>query len=423
MSEKEQKSQERDVSTAPESSAKNISPEQTSSEPRPEHSEEMTPLDAAVAKTAAEAAGETPAESASEIEVPSSEESTVSQLEQDVTPEEHAQDVDAEPVESLDELDDPSAGALYEPVAELQDELDAAEEQASESPVEAAGSGGGDDGGDDSGTSAGAEDKEPEQGNEDGDDDDDDDDEELVEMGLLDHLEELRKRLTYCVIAVIVGLFACYGFAEQLFDFLMMPLKPILPEGSSLIFTGLPEGFFTYIKLSAFAGLFVVSPFIFYQLWAFIAPGLYKEERRWVFPIALCSSLFFVSGACFGYFVVFPIAFKFFMGFGTDIIKPMPSLKEYLSFSLKLLTAFGVAFELPLFIFFLARLGMVSSRWLKDKRKYFVLVAFVISAVLTPPDVVSQCFMAGPLIILYELGIIVAWLFGKAEPRKMKNAE
>ncbi|WP_167941013.1 twin-arginine translocase subunit TatC [Desulfobaculum xiamenense] len=242
-------------------------------------------------------------------------------------------------------------------------------------------------------------------------------------MGLLDHLEELRGRLTKCVIAIIVGLFACYGFAEQMFDFLMMPLKPILPEGSTLIFTGLPEGFFTYIKLSAFAGLFLTSPYIFYQIWAFIAPGLYKEERRWGIPIAFFSALFFVSGACFGYFVVFPIAFKFFMGFQTELIRPMPSLKEYLSFTLKLLMAFGIAFELPLFIFFLARLGMVSSVWLKKQRKYFVLVAFVVGALLTPPDVVSQCFMAGPLILLYELGIIVAWLFGKAEPRKQKKAD
>lgn len=250
-----------------------------------------------------------------------------------------------------------------------------------------------------------------------------DEDDELVEMGLLDHLEELRKRMTKIVIAVIVGLFACYGFAEQIFDYLLLPLKPILPENSTLIFTGLPEGFFTYIKLSAFAGLFLTSPYIFYQIWAFIAPGLYKEERRWGIPIALFSALFFTAGASFGYFVVFPIAFEFFMGFATELIKPMPSLKEYLSFSLKLLMAFGVAFELPLFIFFLARLGMVSSKWLREKRKYFVLVAFIVSAILTPPDIVSQCFMAGPLILLYELGIIVAWLFGKAEPRKQKKAE
>jgi sec-independent protein translocase protein TatC len=248
-------------------------------------------------------------------------------------------------------------------------------------------------------------------------------DDELVEMGLLDHLEELRIRLTRCVIAVIVGLFACYGFAEQIFDYLLMPLKPILPEGSTLIFTGLPEGFFTYIKLSAFAGLFLTSPYLFYQIWAFIAPGLYKEERRWGIPVALFSAIFFTAGACFGYFVVFPIAFEFFMGFETELIKPLPSLKEYLSFSLKLLMAFGVAFELPLFIFFLARLGMVSSKWLREKRKYFVLVAFITSAVLTPPDIVSQCFMAGPLIILYELGIVVAWMFGKAEPRKQQAAE
>jgi len=236
---------------------------------------------------------------------------------------------------------------------------------------------------------------------------------ELPEMGLLEHLDELRSRLTRAFIAAFVGLLACYSFAQQIFDYLLEPLKPLLPEGSHLIFTSLPEGFFTYIKLSAVAGIFLTSPYIFYQLWQFVAPGLYKDERRWLVPIAFFSALFFCSGAMFGYFVVFPIAFEFFMGFTTEIIRPMPTLKEYLSFSLKLLIAFGVAFELPLFIFFLARLGMVTSKSLRKFRKYAILLAFIASAILTPPDVVSQTFMAGPLIILYELGIWVAHFFGK----------
>jgi sec-independent protein translocase protein TatC len=236
------------------------------------------------------------------------------------------------------------------------------------------------------------------------------------EMHLVDHLEELRDRLVRVVASVFVGFLACYGFAEELFNILLAPLTPLLPEGSTLIFTSLPEGFFTYVKLSAVAGIFVASPYIFYQIWQFTAPALYEHERKFLIPIALISSLFFSAGAVFGYMVVFPFAFEFFMGFGTDIIKPLPSLREYLSFTLKLLIAFGVAFELPLFIFFLARLGVVTAKTLRKFRKYAILLSFMASALLTPPDVVSQTLMAGPLVILYELGILAAVLFGKRKP-------
>jgi sec-independent protein translocase protein TatC len=259
-------------------------------------------------------------------------------------------------------------------------------------------------GGDDSGGSGG--------------DEEDEDKERLEEMTLTDHLEELRSRLVRMFIGAFVGFLACYGFAERMFEALMAPLKPLLPENSHLIFTGLPEGFFTYIKLSIVAGVFLASPYLFAQIWLFISPALYSHERKWLIPIAFFSALFFVSGALFGYFVVFPFAFKFFMGFATDVILPMPSLKEYLSFTLKLLIAFGLAFELPLFIFFLARLGLVNSRKLRKFRKYAFLLAFCFSAVLTPPDIVSQLFMAGPLILLFEVGIWVAHFFGKKEKPK-----
>lgn len=243
------------------------------------------------------------------------------------------------------------------------------------------------------------------------------------EMHLVDHLEELRDRLVRIVAAVFIGFLACYGFAEDLFNILLEPLKPLLPEGSTLIFTSLPEGFFTYVKLSAVAGIFVASPYIFYQIWKFTAPALYEHERKILVPLALISSLFFSSGAVFGYMVVFPFAFEFFMGFGSDIIKPLPSLKEYLSFTLKLLIAFGVAFELPLFIFFLAKLGIVTAKMLRKFRKYAILLSFMASALLTPPDVVSQILMAGPLVILYELGIVAAALFGKKRPEPEEEDE
>ncbi|WP_461210747.1 twin-arginine translocase subunit TatC [Desulfocurvus sp. DL9XJH121] len=249
-------------------------------------------------------------------------------------------------------------------------------------------------------------------------------DDELAEMGLMDHLDELRVRMVRAALAFVVGTCACYAFAEQLFGYLIIPLTDVIGEGEHLVYTGLAEGFITYIKLAAIAGFFATSPFIFYQFWAFVAPGLYKEERRWVVPIALFTALFFVGGSLFGYFKVFPIAFEFFAGFETEHIKLLPAVKEYLSLAIKLLFAFGFAFELPLVIFFLARLGVVSSEGLRKKRKYAILMSFVVGAALTPPDPFSQALMAGPLIVLYEIGIWLAYFFGKNEPRKLaKQAE
>ncbi len=238
--------------------------------------------------------------------------------------------------------------------------------------------------------------------------------EPVHEMTFTEHLNELRVRLTRCIIAAFVGMMLCYGFAEQLFMLLMKPLLTLLePMGGSLIYTGLAEAFFTHMKVAAIAGLFLVSPYIFYQLWMFIAPGLYEGERKYMVPIALCSALCFVSGALFGYFVVFPYGFQFFLGYASDFIKPMPSVKEYFSFSTGMLFAFGLIFELPLFMLFLSALGIVTYKTLRKYRKFAILGNFIVAAILTPPDVVSQCLMAGPLCILYEIGIWVSYLFGK----------
>ncbi|MDQ7031387.1 MAG: twin-arginine translocase subunit TatC [Desulfonauticus sp.] len=241
---------------------------------------------------------------------------------------------------------------------------------------------------------------------------------ESAEMTLTEHLEELRQRLVRCLIAIAIAFVGCYGFSKQLFNFLMQPLLKVLPPTSTLIFTSLPEAFFTYLKVAAVAAVFVASPYIFYQLWKFISPGLYDSEKKYILPIGVFSGIFFILGAMFGYFIVFPFGFQFFMGFATDIIRPMPTLREYFGFCVKLLFAFGVIFELPLFIFFLARLGMVTSAWLRQKRKYAILIAFVVGAILTPPDVVTQVLMAGPLILLYEIGVWIAYFFGKREPEK-----
>jgi sec-independent protein translocase protein TatC len=227
------------------------------------------------------------------------------------------------------------------------------------------------------------------------------------------HLEELRKRLITCFIAVGIGFVISYGFKEKLFHILTRPLISVMPTGDKIIFTGLPEAFFTYLKVAFLSGIMLVAPVILYQFWMFVAPGLYNKEKRLLVPIVFLSSFFFLGGSLFGYFLVFPWGFKFFLGFASETIKPLPSMREYLSFSAKLLLAFGLVFELPLVITFLARLGLVSVEFLKKNRKYALLLFFVGAAILTPPDVVTQIMMAFPLMALYEVSIIGARIFGK----------
>jgi len=227
------------------------------------------------------------------------------------------------------------------------------------------------------------------------------------------HLEELRKRLIACFIAVGIGFAASYGFKEYLFQILVRPLMQVMETGDTLIFTGLPEAFFTYLKVSLLSGLMLASPVIIYEFWMFVTPGLYDKERRILLPIVFLSSLFFIGGALFGYFIVFPWGFKFFLGFATETIRPLPSMKEYLGFSAKLLLAFGFVFELPLVLTFLARIGVVSVEFLKKNRKYALLLFFAGAAILTPPDVVTQVMMAVPLMLLYEISILGARFFGR----------
>jgi sec-independent protein translocase protein TatC len=232
------------------------------------------------------------------------------------------------------------------------------------------------------------------------------------------HLEELRRRLIICFIAIGVCFAVCYIFSKRLFEILMQPLLAAMPPDEKLIYTGLPEAFFTYLKVALLAGILLAVPVIMYQLWLFIAPGLYDKEKRLVLPIVILSSFFFVGGALFGYFIVFPFGFKFFMGFSSEYVRPLPSMREYLGFSAKLLFAFGVVFELPLFVTFLAKLGIVDVPFLKAKRKYAILLFFVFASILTPPDVITQIMMAGPLMLLYEVGIIGARVFGKKKAKE-----
>ena len=237
------------------------------------------------------------------------------------------------------------------------------------------------------------------------------------------HLDELRKRLITCFVAVGIGFVASYFFKERLFYILVAPLQKVMKSGDTLIYTHLPEAFFTFLKTALIAGIMVASPIIIYQFWMFIAPGLYDKEKRLLIPILFLSVLFFLGGAMFGYFIVFPFGFQFFLSFATDTIRPMPSMKEYLGFASKLLLAFGLIFELPLVVTFLARLGIVSVDFLKKNRKYAILVFFIVAAILTPPDVITQFMMALPLIVLYEISILGARIFGKKKDSTEEDSE
>jgi len=237
-------------------------------------------------------------------------------------------------------------------------------------------------------------------------------------MPFTQHLEELRKRLIISAVAVAVGFLISYAFKEKIFEVLMKPWIEALPKSQTvkLIYTAPHEAFFTYMKVSFMAGIGLATPVILFQLWHFIAPGLFEHEKRYVFPVVFFSSIFFLGGALFGYFLVFPVGFQFFTSFASDYISPMISTKEFLSFTNRLLLAFGLIFELPIFAFFLAKLGLVSSKFLKRQRRVAVVVIFIVAAVLTPgPDVFSQLMMAGPLLVLYEVSIWIVHFAGKKE--------
>lgn len=232
----------------------------------------------------------------------------------------------------------------------------------------------------------------------------------------IEHLGELRERLVRCAIAIGIGFCGAYFFKEKLFEILVAPLVKAMGENgnSQIIFTGLPEAFFTYLKVALIAGIVVSTPVLFYEFWMFISPGLYRQEKKYFLPVVLLSVFFFTLGSAFGYFIAFPFGFKFLLEFSTDTIHAMLSMKEYLSFASVLLLAFGFIFELPLVLSFMARMGMVDVSFLRKNRKYAILIIFIVAAILTPgPDVVSQLLMAGPLMILYEIGLIGARIFGK----------
>lgn len=238
-------------------------------------------------------------------------------------------------------------------------------------------------------------------------------DDDLQKMSFLDHLEELRKRLIVSFIAIGVAFCVCWGFAEQIFALLQAPLTQFFADGDKLAYTRLTAPFFLYMKVAFFAGIFLASPIILLQLWLFIAPGLYKKERRYAAPFILFASLFFVGGGYFGYTFLLPATCKFFVETGKQF-KQVITVDEYFSFASTIILASGAVFETPVLIFFLARIGLVTPAFLMQKFKYAVLLSFIISAIVTPtPDMVTQAALAIPMILLYLIGVAVAFLFAK----------
>lgn len=227
------------------------------------------------------------------------------------------------------------------------------------------------------------------------------------------HLAELRKRLIICLIATGIGFFMAYGFSIQIFEWLVQPLIGVLPPGDKLVFTALPEAFFIYLKASLIAGVVLASPIIYYQLWMFVAPGLHQKEKKVVLPFVIISSLLFITGALFGYYVVFPVGFRFLVGFSTENIRALPSLQLYLSFCLKLLLGFGLVFELPVLAYFLGRTGIIDAPMMARNRRIAILLIFIVAAIVTPPDVVSQILLAIPLYLLFEGSILIVKFTGK----------
>lgn len=247
---------------------------------------------------------------------------------------------------------------------------------------------------------------------------------ENEKMPFMSHLEELRTRLIVSVVAVGAGFAVSYALKERVFGLLMRPLAGVMGPDQKMIYTALPEAFFSYLKVALLSGVILAAPVILHQMWLFIAPGLYRHERKLALPMVLLSTCFFAGGVAFAYFIVFPFAFKYLLGFETDLVRALPSMREYLGLAATLLIAFGFIFQLPLVITVLAKIGVLTPRFLKKNRKYAVLLFFVVAAVVTPtPDVVNQCLMAGPMIVLYEISIVGAKVFGKKAPTEEEDKE
>jgi len=234
-------------------------------------------------------------------------------------------------------------------------------------------------------------------------------------MTFLEHLDELRKRITHAVGGLLVGFIIAFAFINKIFDFVYQRLSAVIP-GGKLIYTEAPEMFMLWIKIAAITGVLIASPYIMLQVWLFIAPGLYAKEKKLAIPFVVSSSLLFIGGAAFSHYVVFPAAWKFFAGFGNDYVEFLPRVDPIFGMYMKLLLGIGLTFQLPILMFVMARLGIVTAGFLVRNFKYAVLLIFIFAAVITPDgSPFTQLMVGGPMVVLYIVGIAAAWLFGKSK--------
>jgi|SRR5579863_8893207 len=234
--------------------------------------------------------------------------------------------------------------------------------------------------------------------------------EELPRMSLIEHLEELRRRIFWCLACVAIALFPCWAYVQEIFSFMQRPILAALPAGKHLAYTGLVDPFMLYFKVAALAAVFISSPFILYQLWGFISPGLYRRERLFVLPFVTLGSLFFITGGAFGYYVVFPYAVRVLLGFGKGL-DPVITIERYFSFLMAVILGLGLMFELPIAIFILCQVGIVTPRFLMRHFRWAIMIIFLIAAIVTPtPDAFNVCLFALPTLLLYLLGVGAAAL-------------
>jgi sec-independent protein translocase protein TatC len=238
-----------------------------------------------------------------------------------------------------------------------------------------------------------------------------------VEQGFLSHLIELRGRVVRAALSVLVAFLGLWPFMRQIFDALSRPMVNALPQGSKLLATGVITPFLVPLKVTLFAAFLLASPFVLYQVWAFIAPGLYQHEKRLALPVVFSSVLMFFAGMAYCYFVVFGVIFRFISGFAPENVNVAPDIEQYFDFVLRMFLAFGLAFEVPIVVMLLVRFGLVSVAKLRHLRPYMIVGAFVIAAIVTPPDVLSQLLLAVPLWLLFELGVLLATFVGRGRGR------
>lgn len=229
------------------------------------------------------------------------------------------------------------------------------------------------------------------------------------------HIADLRKRLIISSSTLIVMFLACFFFYEPILSWMMVPVEKVLPANSQMVAVEIQETFFTALKVAFFSGFILSLPVIFWQMWLFLAPGLYEHEKKLVFPFVFFATLMFLVGSSFAYYVVVPFGFEFLINFGSAVVTVLPSIGKYVGFFTKLLFGFGVAFELPVITFFLAKIGLVDDQMLKGFFKYAIVLIFILASLLTPPDVLTQFLMAGPLILLYIVSIYIAKVFNPAQ--------